>query len=895
MTPVTVFGARQHNLRNITCSIPRGQFVVVTGPSGSGKSSLAFGTIYAEAQRRYAEALPRASRKHLPNLPRPDVDDITGLCPVVGMKQGPVSRSKRDTLGTFTEISDCLRRLFAFGSTARCPVGNHPIVRLSAAQIVERLLREPTGTKFSVLAPMLHDVAPNAVMATLTALNAQGFARVVLNGTTVLLGEVAGAELPEVNSLELVVDRIVLRPGIETRLADSVELALKEGASTLFVDFMDGSPVREFSTQLVCRTHRCTLPEPTPELFSFNHRAGACVACNGLGARFRLDKQRAIPNPQLSLRQGAIAPFGAVGSLAYATLVNQFVKHTGLNADVPWADLSLPKNVWDVLHEMLERDEADEASEGIGLTGQLSRAERDSFLHSVPCSVCSGARLGPHCAHFTLLDKTIAELSAAPLDGLSELVDAEVTRSQLLRPLWIALQTRLECLRRLGLGYLTLDTPLLQLSSGELQRVNLAQHVTGGLSGVMYVLDEPTASLAEGDAMRVIAELEQLVSEGNSLLVVEHNSRVWRTASHIIDMGPSAGALGGNIVAEGSAFELGSNPNSVTGPYLAGTKVLRRPRPRHATNTALLRFDGLSQGNLKNLSVEVPAGRLTSITGPSGSGKTTLLMRALLPHVRKQLLGSKSKPSRLDAQGGVTRVLTLDQSPIGNSPRSTLATYAGLLTPLRDLFAALPEARTRGFKAARFSYNAKGGRCETCNGEGVVRVAAEVFSELDAACPECLGTRYNRETLIPKFRGHSIADVLKLTVEQATPLFGNVPKLAALLRELARLGLGYVVLGQPALSLSGGEAQRIRLAMELSKAAPEPTLYLLDEPMLGLHPRDVELVLEALFALCEAEHTVVTVEHDSELVAQSDWVIELGPGAGPMGGELVYCGPAENR
>lgn len=897
MTPVVVHGARQHNLKNITCSIPRGQLVVITGPSGSGKSSLAFGTLYAEAQRRYAEVLPRASRKHLDHLPRPDVDDITGLSPVVALKQGLESRSVRATLGTFSEISAYLARAFAHGSTARCPIGGHPLVRRSAAQIVQTLLRAPAGTKMTILAPILRKASRNEVTSALATLNASGFVRILLNGCTMLLADVKVEQLAEHSSLDLVVDRIVVREGIETRLNDSVELALREGNSVVLVDYMDGNPPQEFSDKLVCRAHGVTLPNATPQLFSFTSSVGACPACHGAGTRQRFDMAKVVPNPRLSLRQGAVAVFGPLGSVAYATAVHDFVKRTGLDPDAAWAELDVTPSVVEALEALLDEDprDLDDSTEGAGASGKLSLAELDSFTLWDSCRVCNGSRLGPHAAHFTLQEKTLPEWSNEPLDKLDERVRTQLEQPDLLQPLWLAIQHRLRSLLRLGLGYLSLDTPLQRLSSGEFQRAQLAQHISGGLSGVLYVLDEPTASLSPQDTDRVIDELDRLLALGNSLIVVEHNLSLLKHASHLIDMGPSAGPKGGHVVASGAPETLCNQPASVTGPYLSGQRKLVRPLPPHQTPPRLLRFEGLGQGNLKNICVDFPLGRVTVVTGPSGSGKTTLLMRALLPTIRANLNGTPAQTRAASSATAFARVMTLDQSPIGRNYRSTLVTYSGLLTPLRELFASLPEARTRGFKAARFSYNAKGGRCESCKGEGVVRLDLELLSELATPCPECLGARFNRETLAPKFHGLNIADVLALTVDEALPLFSNVPKLAAGLRELSRLGLGYVVLGQPAPSLSGGEAQRIRLATELSKTSNEPCLYLFDEPMNGLHPADIQQVLDALFALCDAGHTVMWVEHKAEVAALADWEIQLGPGAGPNGGQVVYCGPSKSN
>lgn len=927
MAVLSVRGARQHNLRDISCAIPRDRLVVFSGPSGSGKSSLAFDTIYAEAHRLYLDSLPAAARRGLDHLPRPDVDDISGLSPAIALKQTTSPRHSRSTVGTTSEIGDYLRVLFARGAQAHCPIGGEPLRAYSAQQIVDIIEQQPAGTRLTLLAPLLRQATPPALSETLGRLQAAGYVRVRHNGEVVLLEELLAQSITSGDhDLDLVVDRLVLRQGLRARIADSVELALREGHGSLSVDVMDGTPPRTYSETLHCGVHGATLPAPDPGLFSFNTKLGACPGCSGSGVQRELSPERLVPNPRLTLRQGALAPFGRPGSLAYATLVDELVQGLGADSDVPWELLTastqreiifgrLPPppaegvtksskrrasarsrgyaGVQQVVTELLDHDTVEEP-----LDGALSDAELLSFFRIVPCRKCDGTRLTKAAECFRLAGLTFSEWSALPLTALREqLRDIERHASapdwDLLGPLLHAIESRIRALLELGLGYVALATPITHLSSGEARRLVLGTRLGAPLLGVLYVLDEPSTGLHPADVEVVLSSLRDVVSRGNSVIMVEHQRSLISGADWVLDMGPGAGTQGGRVVAQGTVAELSSQETSVTAPFLDGRKRLVRSAAPAPAPRAWLHLKAALGGNLKGVDVSFPKQHLTVVTGVSGAGKTSLVMNTLLPALRAVMRGS-SPPNELCAglEGVVdfTRVVALDQAPIGRSGRSTPATYTGVMNLLRELFAALPESRARGFQPSRFSFNVKGGRCETCKGEGVQRLELQLLADVTVACSDCNGARFNRETLEPRFKGFSIADVLGLTVDKASAILATVPRIQSRLLSLQRLGLGYLELGQAAPSLSGGEAQRVRLATELGRQTSGDTLYLLDEATNGLHFQDVQILCDALFALRDEGHTLILIEHNMDVVNLADWVVDLGPGPSDAGGRVLYAG-----
>lgn len=887
---LSVIGARQHNLKNVTCELPREKLVVITGPSGSGKSSLAFDTIHAEAYRRYVEFLPSTVRRSLLHLSRPEVDEISGLSPSVAMRQGFVSPTPRATLGTLTETADYLRILFTRCATAHCPVDGRPLHAHTAQSIVRELEAQPAGTKMTLLAPIVSDAPKERITEALTALKLDGFARVTLDGVATLIDDVNPATLAATSSLELVVDRLIAKPGSTSRIADSVELALRRGNGVMLVDFHDGRIV-SFSETLYCHEHRAQVPSLEPNLFSHMSPQGACPRCNGRGSLDVLVPERVVPNPALTLRQGALAIFGVPGSVGYALLLNKLTKLTPLDTDTPWHALQVPPRFWESVEQALE-DEENEL-----LDGTLTPRERASFYEHATCPTCEGTRLGAHRNWFTLDEQRFSDVATMPLSELATWLEQFAERSSEVHhaapPLLDVLSRKVAGLTELGLGYLTLNTALQRVASGELQRIRLSCLLGTALSSVLYVVDEPTLGLHPDDATLVAQALRRLASQGNSVLAVDHSRTLIEAADWLVDLGPGAGRLGGELLAVGPPASVARDPNSVTGHYLASHPSL--PESPLPPPKSWLAITGARCANLHNISVELPKQRLTVVTGRSGAGKTSLLMGALLPAARAIAQHGAPPKSLCDTLSGAdfARVITFDQSSLGASLRSTPATYTGIWDIVRELFATLPEARARGFKPGRFSFNVKGGRCEHCKGEGALRAGLELMADVLLTCPECNGTRFNQETLVPKFRGLSVADVLGLSVDDAQRLFSHLPKINRVLLSLQRLGLGYLTLGQASSTLSGGEAQRVRFALELSKQGEGTFLYLFDEPTAGLHFSDLPNVVESLFSLRDAGHTVVVAEHNPDILSIADWVIELGPGAGEHGGTVCFSGPRE--
>jgi excinuclease ABC subunit A len=919
---LVVRGAREHNLKSISCELPRDRLVVITGPSGSGKSSLAFDTIYAEGQRRYVESLSAYARQFLDRLPKPNVDGIEGLSPSLAIEQRPLTKNPRSTVGTVTEIADYLRLLFARIGVPHSPSGA-PLKAHTAQQIVDLICQRPESTRLTLLAPIARSKVGN-LHDELETLRREGFVRVQLDGVQHDLSEDITPNPSAAHDLAVVIDRIVVRAGITSRVTDSVELALRVGQGTLLLDAHDGSKPQALSESWINWDEGVTFPPLEPALLSFNSPLGCCAACAGLGTLSRIDPERIVPDPSRTLRQGAVLALGRPGSPAAASELSRLVSMVDADPDVPWRDLPAAtvseildgKKVRGTLSyegvlarlgrllALANGDPAttDEPSDEELEEGALSFSDLGRFVTEQDCPSCGGTRLGPQARAVRILTRNIAELCSLPLPALLDFFDevsawakSRPTERAISTPLLAALKARVGFLVDVGLSYLTLDRLAHSLSGGEGQRIRLATQLGTQLVGVLYVLDEPSVGLHPRDNQRLLKAVRRLVDHGNSVLLVEHDRDAIFAADYLVDMGPGAGNHGGEIVASGPLKRVLANPKSVSAPYLNGTRHV--PAPAHKPiGERVLRIVGARKRNLKNVSVDIPLGVLTAVTGVSGSGKSTLIMDTLHNAVREQVASGRSKWTYCDAIEGlahIDRLVSVDQSPIGRSPRSNPASYTGILSQLRELFAALPEAKARGYRAGRFSFNIKGGRCETCQGEGVLRIEMHFLPDVFVNCEACQGARYNRETLEIRYKGHSIADVLRLTVEQATVLFAAFPKIRDRLAALQRLGLGYLQLGQAGTTLSGGEAQRLKLATELARPATGRTLYLLDEPTTGLHFSDIEMLLVALFELRDANNSVLVIEHNLDLIARADWIIDLGPDGGPEGGQIIAQGTPE--
>jgi excinuclease ABC subunit A len=960
---LVVVGARQHNLKNVSISLPRGKIVVFTGPSGSGKSSLAFDTIYAEGQRRYVESLSAYARQFLEQLAKPDVERIDGLSPAIAIEQRPLSKSPRSTVGTVTEIADYLRLLYARVGIPHCPNCGKRIEAQTVQQIVDRVLGMPEGARLSIMAPIAR-ARKGELKLELERLRREGFVRARIDGSVVDLGDEIELDRTKIHDLDVVVDRLVLKDGIKGRLTDSVELALKLGEGRLLVQPGDDEPFW-MSERFACVDCGISLPPIEPRMFSFNGPHGACPTCDGLGARDVVDPERCIGDPRQTLREGVVLAWGRRASVALASELSAAVEALGVSPDSPWVKLpeaqrqailyglkssaatakSKPKVVgrkresgkkqpYQGLIPRLEKrlasmgdvrvDVSDDEDPDAG-EGGIADDELGRFLVTRTCDACKGKRLRPEALAVKLGGKDVAQVGAMPLRHVRTFVEslgaatggaathpagapdpehAEVTASlfgarerAIAEPLLKAVAARLGFLIDVGLDYLALDRSAQTLSSGEGQRIRLATQIGAALVGVLYVLDEPSVGLHARDNARLIEAQARLRDLGNTVIVVEHDREAILAADHIVDMGPGAGVHGGQVIAQGTPREIMSNPKSLTGPWLSGRRQLPVPSKRRPRTKASVRVVGARAHNLRNVTSEIPIGLFTCITGVSGSGKSSLIVDTLLPAARAKLYNATAPVGECDRVEGlenVDKVVSIDQAPIGRTPRSNPATYTGIFALLRDLYAGLPDARARGYKAGRFSFNVKGGRCEACQGDGVLRVEMHFLPDVFVACDACGGLRYNRETLEVKYRGLSIADALAVTVEQASDLFGAVPRIADKLEALRKVGLGYVTLGQPATTLSGGEAQRVKLARELSRRATGRTLYVLDEPTTGLHFADIEVLLSALMDLRDQGNTIVVIEHNLDVVACADWVIDLGPEGGEGGGEIVAAGTPED-
>jgi excinuclease ABC subunit A len=931
---IAVRGARVHNLKNIDVDLPRNRLVVITGLSGSGKSSLAFDTIYAEGQRRYVESLSAYARQFLEQMEKPDVDLIDGLSPAISIEQKTTASNPRSTVGTVTEIYDYLRLLFANVGVPHCQQCGREIASQSLEQIVERVLEFPRDERINVLSPIVRG-RKGEFKKELAVLRARGFSRARIDGEMRSLDEEILLDRRRNHSIDVVIDRLLVKAGIERRLSDSVDMALGLSGDVVIINGLEGGD-RLFSSRMACVECGISMPEMTPRAFSFNSPHGACPECQGLGALYDFDPARVVPDPSRSLAQGAIAPWAAGDARLVREALVSLGRHYGIDLDVPFG--KLPKKARDLLLEGPDSRRAGRAVDpgrgrarrpaqaadpfGRDFEGILPNLRRrfeegtwldqealERFRSLRPCPACGGARLKPQSRSVRLKGRTITEYVDLPLDDALAVFRAmaltpreELIAGRILREV----QDRLRFLTDVGVGYLTLGRGTATLSGGEGQRIRLATQIGAALRGVLYVLDEPSIGLHQRDNRRLLATLGRLRDLGNTVVVVEHDEETIRTADYLVDLGPGAGEHGGRLIFQGPPSALLSGDDggavteavsaSLTGAYLRGERAIETPARRRPADRGALVIRGARANNLRNLDVAIPLGVFTAVTGVSGSGKSTLVHEILYRALARLLYRAADDPGPHDAIEGielVDKVIEIDQSPIGRTPRSNPATYTGLFTFIRELFAMLPEAKSRGFKPGRFSFNVKGGRCESCQGDGVIAVEMHFLPNVYVTCEECKGRRYNRETLEVRYRGKSIADVLELTVEQALELLENFPPIANKLRTLAAVGLGYIKLGQSATTLSGGEAQRVKLSRELSRRGTGKSLYILDEPTTGLHFEDTRKLLDVLGRLVDQGNTIVVIEHNLDVIKCADHIVDLGPEGGADGGRLVASGTPE--
>ncbi len=906
---VAVRGARVHNLKNIDVDLPRDQLVVITGLSGSGKSSLAFDTIYAEGQRRYVESLSSYARQFLEQMEKPDVDLIDGLSPAIAIEQKTTGSNPRSTVGTVTEIYDYLRLLFANIGVPHCHLCGREIASQSLERIIDMVMLSPNDERVNVLAPVVRG-RKGEFKKELAALRARGFTRVRVDGQLRSFDEDIKLDRRRNHNIEVVVDRLVLKPGIERRLTESVEVALNLADDIVVINTLDGGD-RLFSRRLACTYCGVSMPEMTPRAFSFNSPHGACTDCQGLGAVYDFDPARLVPDESLSLNDGAIAPWAKGDRKLVKEALTSLSRHFGIDLALPFK--RLPKKTRDLLFYGTgsgRREGKDPFGAGFeGLIPNLRRRYEEgtwveqegleAYRALRPCPACQGARLKPQSRAVRVKGRTVTEYVNLPISEALhvfeslELTDREnLIASRILREI----RDRLRFLNDVGVGYLTLGRSAATLSGGEGQRIRLATQIGSNLTGVLYVLDEPSIGLHQRDNRALLATLARLRDLGNTVVVVEHDEETIRTADYVIDLGPGAGEHGGHVIFQGKPAELLNNGHgSLTGAYLRREKAIQTPATRRSTSRGSIVIKGARENNLKDIDVEFPLGVLITVTGVSGSGKSTLVNEILYRALARTLYRAADEPGSHTSMEGIDlidKVIQIDQSPIGRTPRSNPATYTGLFTFIRELFAMLGESRARGFRPGRFSFNVKGGRCETCQGDGVIAIEMHFLPNVYVTCEQCKGRRYNRETLDIKYRGKSIADVLDLTVDQALPLLENFPPIANKLRTLQDVGLGYIELGQSATTLSGGEAQRVKLAKELSRRGTGRTLYILDEPTTGLHFADTHKLLDVLNKLVDQGNTVVIIEHNLDVIKSADYVIDLGPGGGR--GRRSHCGAGDS-
>jgi len=925
---IIVTGAREHNLKNVSLELPRDKLIVITGLSGSGKSSLAFDTIYAEGQRRYVESLSAYARQFLEMMQKPDVDQIDGLSPAISIEQKTTSRNPRSTVGTVTEIYDYMRLLWARVGIPYSPTTGLPIESQTVTQMVDRVAALPSGTRLYLLAPIVRG-RKGEYRKEFADLLKRGFQRVKIDGAFYELDDLPPLDKKYKHDVDVVVDRIVVRDDLGNRLADSFEIALQltDGIAVAeYADVKEGEKEAErivFSSRFACPVSGFTIDEIEPRLFSFNNPFGACPSCDGLGTQYFIDPDLIIPDAGLSLRKGAVAPWSKSTSPYYTQTLDSLAKHFKFSVTVPWS--KLPKKAQDVIlngsgdevvtfsyDDGLRSYKTKKAFEGVipnlerrwrETDSAWAREEIEKYQDVTSCGACAGYRLKPETLAVRVGPSHIGEVSQLSIkeaEAWFGSIDKQLTKKQneIAGRVLKEIRERLHFLNNVGLDYLSLSRNSGTLSGGESQRIRLASQIGSGLTGVLYVLDEPSIGLHQRDNERLLETLRRLRDLGNTVIVVEHDEDAIRTADHVVDMGPLAGIHGGEIVAEGTPAEIMSNPNSLTGKYLTGIEQIAIPAKRRPiSDTKKIRIVGATGNNLKNVTAEIPLGTFTCVTGGSGGGKSTLLVETIYKAMARRLNRARMHPAPFEQIEGLEfldKIIDIDQSPIGRTPRSNPATYTGSFTHIRDWFAGLPEAKARGYKPGRFSFNVKGGRCEACQGDGVIKIEMHFLPDVYVECDACHGKRYNRETLEVKFKDKSIADVLDMTVDEAQIFFKAVPTVREKMDVLQRVGLGYIKVGQQATTLSGGEAQRVKLAKELSRRATGRTFYILDEPTTGLHFHDVKKLLEVLHELVDTGNTVVVIEHNLEVIKTADWVIDLGPEGGDGGGEIVAVGRPED-
>ena len=938
---ISIRGAREHNLKNVDLDIPRDSLTVMTGLSGSGKSSLAFDTIYAEGQRRYVESLSAYARQFLEMMQKPDVDRIDGLSPAISIEQKTTSKNPRSTVGTVTEIYDYLRLLFARVGIPYSPATGLPIESQTVSQMVDRVMAIEDGTRLFILAPIVRG-RKGEYRKELAELQKKGFQRVKIDGTFYEIGEAPALDKKYKHDIDVVVDRLVVRDDIAARLADSLETALKLADGLALAEYADrplppeetsegGSANKSlndthervlFSEKFACPVSGFTIPEIEPRLFSFNNPFGACPTCDGLGSQNAIDENLIIPDENATLRGGAVAPWARSTSPYYTQTLEALGRAYGFRIGDKWSDLPEEAKTA-ILRGTGSREIAFDYNDGLrsyrttksfeGVIPNLerrwketesawSREEIERYMAATPCPACNGFRLKPEALAVKVGGMHIGQVSALSIskanDWFAALPQAmNEKQNEIAVRILKEIRERLRFLNDVGLDYLTLSRNSGTLSGGESQRIRLASQIGSGLTGVLYVLDEPSIGLHQRDNARLLDTLKHLRDIGNTVIVVEHDEDAILQADHVVDIGPAAGIHGGQVIAQGTPAEVIANPRSLTGRYLSGELEVRIPSERRALKKGRrIKVVGARGNNLKNVTAEIPLGTFTAVTGVSGGGKSTFLIETLFKAASRRIMGAREHPAEHDAIEGLEfldKVIDIDQSPIGRTPRSNPATYTGAFTPIRDWFAGLPEAKARGYQPGRFSFNVKGGRCEACQGDGVIKIEMHFLPDVYVTCDVCHGKRYNRETLEVTFKGKSIADVLDMTVEEAADFFAAVPAVRDKMETLAKVGLGYIHVGQQATTLSGGEAQRIKLAKELSRKATGKTLYILDEPTTGLHFHDVAKLLEVLHELVDQGNTVVVIEHNLEVIKTADWILDLGPEGGDGGGELVASGTPE--
>jgi len=924
---ISIRGAREHNLKNVDLDLPRDRLVVITGLSGSGKSSLAFDTVYAEGQRRYVESLSAYARQFLELMQKPDVDSIEGLSPAISIEQKTTSRNPRSTVGTVTEVYDYLRLLFARVGVPYSPATGLPIESQTVSQMVDRIKTMAEGTRLYLMAPIARG-RKGEYRKELQELQKKGFQRLKIDGKLYEIAEAPALDKKYKHDIDVVVDRIVVRPDLGNRLADSIETALNLAEGLAVAENADTGERTVFSARFACPVSGFTIEEIEPRLFSFNAPQGACPACDGLGVKMFFDPEMVVPDDRLSLAEGAIAPWADSSGQYYMQTLESIAKHFKVKMSMPWRDL--PKKVRDVIlygsggesiamryDDGIRQYQTTKPFEGVipnldrrwkETDSSWVREELERFQRESKCETCNGARLKPEALAVKIAGLNISQTTEF---GISEAVKWFGELAPKLTPkqreiaarILKEINERLGFLDNVGLSYLTLNRTSGTLSGGESQRIRLASQIGSGLTGVLYVLDEPSIGLHQRDNDRLLKTLTRLRDLGNTVLVVEHDEEAIRAADHLVDMGPGAGAHGGHVVAQGTPEDVMRNSASLTGQYLSGFRQVPIPKTRREPPAQgskgggrWLTIKGARENNLQNVTASIPLGTFTCVTGVSGSGKSTLIIETLYKALARRLNGAREHPgvhSGLDGVGHLDKIVDIDQSPIGRTPRSNPATYTGAFSPIRDWFSQLPESTERGYKPGRFSFNVKGGRCEACQGDGVIKIEMHFLPDVYVQCDVCKGKRYNRETLEIHFRGKSIADVLEMTVDEGVEFFKAVPVIRDKLLTLQQVGLGYIHIGQQATTLSGGEAQRVKLAKELSRRATGRTLYILDEPTTGLHFEDVRKLLEVLHRLVDGGNTVVVIEHNLEVIKTADWVLDLGPDGGAGGGRLIAEGPPE--